>query len=271
MGRFTLRMFQAALDSYVPRKLAGHRLEIRLPARIYAGISETVLYTNRDLDWAYLVPFGAFYANQYNEKEDDNILWSVDLRVPVTRGLILSGEFLMDDVQYESDPPAPDKLGWTVRADALVMPWGHDVEMRASYTRIDIYTYSHKDSLLTAYVTGNGDKAVNTVIGDQLGPDADRWMLRLSTPLHPRALLSVEGTWIRRGEGNDMRQWEWGEDPDPPFPSGDVKDQRIYAAGLRIDLGHGSYVDAMGGIAESSGGGEEWNEGFGNLSLLWDF
>lgn len=271
MGRFTLRMFQAVLDSYVPRRLAGHRLEIRLPARIYAGISETVLYTNRDFDWAYLVPFGAFYANQYNEKEDDNILWSVDLRVPVTRGLILSGEFLMDDVQYESDPPAPNKLGWTIRADALVMPWGHDLEMRASYTRIDIYTYSHKDSLLTAYVTGNGEKAVNTIIGDQLGPDADRWQLRISTPLHPRALLSLEGTWIRRGEGNDMRQWEWGGDPDPPFPSGNVTDERVYAAGLRIDLGRGSFVEAMGGVAALSGGGEERDEGFGHLSLLWDF
>jgi hypothetical protein len=271
MGRFTLRMFQAALDSYIPRKLAGHRLEIRLPARIYAGISETVLYTNRDLDWAYLVPFGAFYANQYNEKEDDNILWSVDLRVPVTRGLILSGEFLMDDVQYESDPPAPNKLGWTVRADALVMPWGHDLEMRASYTRIDIYTYSHKDSLVTAYVTGNGDRAVNTILGDQLGPDADRWLLRLSTPLHPRALLSLEGTWIRRGEGNDMRQWEWGEDTDPPFPSGNVTDERIYAAALRIDLGRGSFVEVTGGVAALSGGGDDRDEGFGNLSLLWDF
>jgi len=271
MGRFTLRSFQAVLDPAVPRRLAGHRLEIRLPARIYAGISETVLYTDREFDWGYLVPFGAFYANQYNEKEDDNILWSVDLKVPVTNGLILSGELLIDDLQYESDPPAPHKLGWTLSADALVMPWGHDVEMRASYTRIDIYTYSHKDSLLTAYVTGNGEKTVNTIIGDQLGPDADRWSLRLSTPLHPRALLSLEGAWIRRGEGNDMRQWEWGEDPDPAFPSGGVTDERIYAAALRIDLGRGSFAEAMGGVVELTGSDDDWNEGFGHLSLVWDF
>ena len=271
MGRFTLRSFQAVLDSYVPRRLAGHRLEIRLPARIYAGISETVLYTNRELDWAYLIPFGTFYANQYNEKEDDNILWSVDLKVPVTRGLILSGELLIDDLQYESDPPAPDKLGWTLRADALVMPWGHDLEMQASYTRTDIYTYSHKDSLLTAYVTGNGRKAVNMIIGDQLGPDADRYYLRISTPLHPRALLSLEGAWIRRGEGNDLRQWEWGEDPDPPFPSGEVTDERIYAAALRIDLGHGSFIEALGGVAAGSRGGDGSDRGFGHLSFVWDF
>ncbi len=271
MGSFTLRSFQAVLDSYTPRRLAGHRLEIKLPARIRAGISETVLYTNRDFDWAYLIPFGAFYANQYNEKEDDNILWSVDLKVPVTKGLILSGELLIDDLQYESDPPAPDKLGWSLRADALVMPWGHDIGIQASYTRIDIYTYSHKDSLLTAYVTGTGGKTGNTIIGDQLGPDADRWLLRISSPLHPRALLSLEGTWIRRGEGNDMRQWEWGEDPDPAFPSGDVTDQRIYAVGLRIDLSGGSFIDAMGGIAVMSGGGDEKDEGFGHLSFVWDF
>ena len=264
MGRFTLHSFQAVLDSYLPRRLAGHRLEIRLPARIRAGISETVLYTGRDFDWAYLMPFGAFYANQYNEKEDDNILWSVDIKVPVTRGLVLSGEFLIDDVQYESDPPAPNKLGWTAGADALIMPWGHDVEMRASYTRIDIWTYSHKDSLMTAYVTGDGDKAVNTIIGDQLGPDADRWLVRISSPLHPRALLSIEGAWIRRGEGNDMRQWEWEEDTDPPFPSGDVTDQQRYSAALTIDLGHGSFLEAAGGT-------DSLSEGFGHLSLLWDF
>ena len=96
-------------------------------------------------------------------------------------------------------------------------------------------------------------------------------MLRVSTPLHPRALLSLEGTWIRRGEGNDMRQWEWGEDPGPPFPSGNVTDERVYAAALRIDLGRGSFVEAMGGVAALSGGGDERDEGFGHLSLLWDF
>jgi len=271
MGRFTLRMFQAMLDPYAPRRLAGHRLEIRLPARIYAGISETVLYTGRDLDWAYLVPFGAFYANQYSEKEDDNILWSADIKVPVTRGLVISGELLMDDVQYESDPPAPDKLGWTVGADALVIPWGHDVGLRASYTRIGIYTYSHKDSILTAYVTGDGGKKAGRIIGDMLGPDADRWSLRVSTPLHPRALLSVEGTWVRRGEGSDMRQWDWGEDPDPPFPSGEVKNERTFCAALNVDLGHGSFIEAAAGYASASGGGDDMDEGFGHLSFVWDF
>ena len=271
LGRFTLRMFQAVLDSSVPRRLAGHRLEIRLPGRIYAGISENVLYTGRDLDWAYLVPFGAFYAVQYSEKEDDNILWSADVKVPVTRGLVLSGELLMDDVQYESDPPAPDKLGWAVGADVLVMPWGHDVGLRASYTRIDIYTYSHKDSILTAYVTGNGEKKAERIIGDMLGPDADRWSLRISTPLHPRALLSVEGTWARSGEGSDMRQWEWGEDPDPAFPSGEVRNERTYSAALNVDLGHGSFIEAAAGYATASGGGNDMDEGFGHLSFVWDF
>jgi hypothetical protein len=271
MGRFTLRTFQAVLDSYMPRRLAGHRLEIRLPARIQAGLGETVLYTGRYLDWAYLIPFGPFYANQYNEKEDDNILWSFDLKVPVTRGLVLSGEFLIDDLQYESDPPAPDKTGWTVRADCLFMPWGHDLGIKASYTRIDIYTYSHKDSLMTAYVTGDGEKLSNTIIGDQLGPDADRWRLRVYTPLHPRALLHLDGSWSRFGEGSDMRQWEWGEDPDPPFPSGEVTRQDIYSAGLTIDLSHGSFIEAAGGIARRSGAGEEDDEGFGNLSIVWDF
>ena len=35
------------------------------------------------------------------------------------------------------------------------------------------------------HVIGDGGKTGNTIIGDQLGPDADRWLLRIATPLHP--------------------------------------------------------------------------------------
>jgi hypothetical protein len=271
IGRFTLRMIQGVLDPRLPRRLAGHRLEARLPRGIRAGIAETVLYTMRGVDWAYLLPLSSFYANQYNESGDDNIMWSIDLCVPAAPGLILSGELLIDDAQYEDDPPAPDKLGFAVAADLLVQPWGRETMMHAGYTRLDIYTYTHKDSLRTAYLTGTGDPTVDRIIGDQLGPDADRWTASLRTPVHPRAVLSVLGAYARRGEGNDMRAWEGTGDPDPPLPSGAVERETLLTAGLEIDLGRGSSAGAGGGWRSRSGEGAEGTDSFAWLSLLWDF
>lgn len=270
MGPFTLRAIQAVLDERIPRRLAGHRLEIRLPRGIRAGISETVVYTMRGLDWAYLFPLGSFYANQYNEKEDDNTLWALDMSVPVARGLLLSGELLIDDFQYESDPPAPDRLGATLAADLLVQPRGHQVEIHLSYTRINIFTYAHKDPLLTAYVTGDGDPARGAIIGDRLGPDADRWTAAFAAPLCRRVVLSAAAIHSRRGEGNDLREWDRIEDPRPPLPSGVVRRETTVGLALDADLGGGSSIAAGWGWRFVSSAGVSGQEPFAHLALVWD-
>ncbi len=131
MGRFRLSAVQAVLDPEIPRRLAGHRLEISLPRRIRLGISETVVYTGRGLDFSYLIPVGSFYANQYNERDDDNILWGVDLKVPLRAGLVAHGELLVDDFQYEDRGSAPDRLAFNISIEALAAPFGRDVEMTA--------------------------------------------------------------------------------------------------------------------------------------------
>lgn len=271
LGRFTLRAFQAVLDPFLSRRLAGHRLEIRLPRSISAGISETVLYTGRGFDWSYLLPFGSFYANQYNERGDDNILWEADIKVPVARGLIAGGELLVDDFQYESDTPGPDRLGWTVGFSALSSPAGMDLLLEARYRRLAIFTYAHKDTLLTAYLAGRGDPSIDPILGSRLGPDADMWELRGSLAVHRRVEIRASAEVIRRGEGNDLREWDRIEDPDPPFPSGEVVKERIFRAGAGIDLGRGSHAEIDGGVRRLSGGVPDEDTWFGYLSIAWDF
>ena len=241
MGRFRLSAVQAVLDPEIPRRLAGHRLEISLPRRIRLGISETVVYTGRGLDFSYLIPVGSFYANQYNERDDDNILWGVDLKVPLRAGLVAHGELLVDDFQYEDRGSAPDRLAFNISIEALAAPFGRDVEMTVGYTFVDIFTYAHKDSLLALYVTGNGDPLVNPIIGSPLGPDSDRWNLGASVAITARFTAEAGVTLTRRGDGNDLREWK--EDPirTPRFRAGrrstkgccSSEDRSISERGLR--------------------------------------
>lgn len=270
-GRYTLSTIQAVLGQELPRRLAGHRLEIRLPHGIRAGMSETALYTGRDVDFSYLIPLSSYYANQYNENGDDNILWSLDLKVPVRKGLILYGEFLIDDFQYEERDGAPDRLGFNATAEMMFTAGSREIELMASYTYLDIYTYAHKDSLVTRYVTGDGDPSMCGLLGSPLGPDSDRWMLELSVPVHPRVLMTLGGSVTRHGEGNDLREWEEGVDPRPEFPLGDVLTLRMLRLEGRIDMGRGSFVSAGWGVVGSSLRGENEKNHFAYLDIILDF
>jgi hypothetical protein len=279
IGRFSISTFQAELDPGLERHLAGHRLTVSLPRGASFGIDETVLYSGRDLDYIYLLPLSVLYANQFNEAQDDNILWSFDWKVPLHRGVILSGEFLVDDLQYERDELAgPDKIAFNLSADALALVGARELEISGGYTRIDIYTYTHK-YYTTTYITGDGaSPGWESGIGSPLGPDADRWNLRVSLSLHPRAVFAVEGASIRRGEGNDYRRWypptpfTPGSPSHPPFPSGTVLHERTISASQLVDLGRGSSISAGGGVRFLSGGPEDLDEkdGFGYLSLVLD-
>ncbi len=271
-GRFTMNSDQATLDLRIQRRLAGHRLRIRLPRGIWLGISETVLYTGRSLDYSYLLPVGSYYANQYNENDDDNILVGVDWKIPLHKGLILYGELLIDDFQYENRGDAPDRLGFNMTAEGRICQGGKEIEFLAAYTYIDIFTYAHKDSLHTVYVTGNGDSGLNMMIGSPLGPDSDRWEFSAAAPVHPRVLVALGTEFTRHGEGNDLREWNREEDPDPGFPSGDVVRERNVYFSVTCDMGRGSYIRAGGGISsiDSPGTGKD-DTGFAWLELVLDF
>jgi len=271
VSRFDFKVIHAVLDPGLDRRLAVHRMTARLPGNIYLGIGEAVLYGGRGLDLVYLVPFSSYYANQFNERADDNILWSFDWKVPFRRFLFF-GEVLIDDLQYEREEPAPDRIGLNVAFEALLPAGREDLTLRFSYTYIDIFTYAHKDSLLTSYVTGDGSYPENPLIGSSLGPDADRLYFGASYPVSAPLDVGFSYEVVRRGEGNDLREWDRVEDPGLPFPSGNVLTERFMQFTARYDLGRGSFINVNGGVRFQSGGLEnrDGKDYFGSIELRLD-
>ncbi|MCX5752515.1 MAG: hypothetical protein NTW97_02580, partial [Candidatus Krumholzibacteria bacterium] len=248
LGRFALSTFQAVLGSESKRRFAGHRLTVALPKGIFVGVAETVVYVG-DMDYKYLMPLGVYYAQQFNEGTNkDNVLWSVDWKVPLRRGLMFLGEFLIDDFQYERGENAgPDRLGLSLAADALLMIAGRELELSGGYTFVDKYTYGH--SSWTQYVAGDGDARMNRLLGSPMGPDADRGFVKGTFGVSRRASLTIEGVGTRYGAGSSLwneylLDWRSGMDNDPAFPSDPVLHVKYLSASLRYDLNHGSYISA---------------------------
>lgn len=243
-GRLTFRnvrlsFFHAFLTNEDPRRtLSAHRLEFDASDFTF-GLSETVIYTGRGIDPVYALPLSAFYANQFNERGDDNVLWSVDAKYRARDGLLFYGSLLIDDFQFERDDGAPDKLGFDIGGRFAVggpLP----LTIAAKYRYVDIYTYTHRDSLMY-YVAGKGDLlSGDPPLGAVEGPDTDVLKLRAECFPWPSVTATAFAAFQRRGEGNDYRIHEEGRDPTPPFPSGVVERTTSFGVGAVWELDGGS-------------------------------
>ncbi len=194
--------------------LAGHRLSVD-GAWGSVGFSETVIYSGTSPDPVYVIPIFPYYLMQHNERENDNILWSLDFLYRPVRGLDLYGELLIDDLQYDRNTDHPDKYGITLGTTYFADVAGRDYTLTAEYTNVRKYTY-------TATRLGYRFEHAGMPIGFALGPDAD--------------LLTLEGVWhathewsvglayrhSRKGEGRITDRFVAGMDPAPSFPSGVV-------------------------------------------------
>ncbi|UCH84040.1 MAG: hypothetical protein JSW50_16700 [Candidatus Latescibacterota bacterium] len=261
------------------RTFSAHRLEFDL-RRFTFGLAETALYTGRGIDPIYTLPLSSFYANQFNERKDDNLLWSIDMKYRMLTGVMLYGSLLIDDFQFERDGTNPDKLGFDVGGRfALRAPL--PVTMRFNYRYVDIYTYTHRDSL-KYHVTGRGDPIGNETIpadpplGALLGPDGD--IVRFDADLFPRpeVTTSLRLAYRRRGEGNDWRRFEEGvDDPSPPFPSGVVEQTFRVEIGVKWELDGNSVAGFDAGWAwvqnQYNEPGVNRDDPLVRLFASWDF
>lgn len=268
----TLLSTHANMSAEIQRRFSGHRLEVRFGDLLF-GVDETVVYSGRGFDPVYLLPLSSFYSNQFNERSDDNIIWSFDAKYDVLPGLQLYGGLLIDDFQFERDGLNPDKIAFDAGA-RVVLRRPIPVTMRAQYRYADIYTYSHRDSTRN-HVTGSGDPDDGeSPLGAPEGPDADRFTLEVD--VYPRhdltARFRLESG--RRGEGNDFLNFETGMDPFPPFPSGTVEKTLAVGGSLLWDLPRNSSaeVTAMGVRVENMDhvlNKPEWSPAV-QVRLTWD-
>jgi hypothetical protein len=194
--------------------LAAHRLSFD-GAWGSVGFSETVIYSGTTPDPVYVIPIFPYYLMQHNERENDNILWSLDLLYRPVRGLDLYGEFLIDDLQYDRNTDHPDKYGVTLGAAWFGEAAGRDYALTAEYTSVRKYTY-------TATRLGYRFEHAGMPTGFALGPDSD--LLTLEGVWHATHEWSAGVTYrhSRKGEGRVTDRFVAGMDPAPSFPSGVV-------------------------------------------------
>ncbi len=211
-------------DVNVRRYVSAHRLDLKLWPRLTFAVSEVVLYGGeyRGFDPIYLNPIGILYAEQWNSRSEDNILFSGDLTLLLPRAAEIRFEVVVDDFQYDFSSPHELGFGFDLAARNPLLDLYSLFGF--SYFHIRNGTYGHK-------VEHNRYTHENKVIGYPFGPDGDFLEFWFSFSLPTEALWTLRLSHGRQGEG---RVSDPQDEPreDAEFPSGVV--ERVL--GARLDV-----------------------------------
>jgi hypothetical protein len=184
---------------YAEKYVAAHRLEYRPFWRLTVGLTESIIYGERDLDPAYLNPLLLFWSAQHSSHDRDNETMSADVEIIPFKGIRCYGAVLIDEI-YLKEIFADDARNKVALQAGLhlVDPFGcNDTDLRLEYARVQPCVYSHKFPVNTYRHDGWPLGHWLEENGDDLSVLAGH---RLSEHLRLTALFSR----TRRGEPGQM-------------------------------------------------------------------
>jgi hypothetical protein len=177
-----------------------HRLEIRLTDWLAISFSESMLIGGESLGFPFelLTPLTIYYVEQYNKKQNSNILWNFDL-VAVQNKFLYYFDLFIDDFQYETDPwKEPNHIGLYFGIQSKDFPVNNS-EVFVSYNLMTRWVYDN--ILIWQRYLENG-----IPLGSMLGCDYDRFVLKY---LHAIDDFKIGGmtSYTRRGENRISTPW----------------------------------------------------------------
>jgi hypothetical protein len=182
--------------SVVHRYFFAHRLDVRLTRRFTLGLWETVILAgpSRSFDARYRNPVTLLLlANEYGVGDRGNTMIGLDAAWRLGRGVTLSGQFGLDDFQYQnrSGPTRlPDRYAFTLAGTG---PFLGQSAWRAFYTQASSLALQAGDPFESFVDQGVG-------LGRSF-VDNDQLTLIVTAPIARRWLVSPELTLLRQGEG----------------------------------------------------------------------
>ncbi len=189
-------------DRDATRRLNGHRISLNFENKFHLGFSEVVLYGGPNGSWEfkYMNPVGLYYAhavNRFSKFESANVLYSIDWDWYLNNSIELYGEFLLDDLQLESEESSdlePNEFGFLLGTNVadLGVP---GTLLNLEYVQVRNRTYNVRFNDWEKYLH-RGEE-----IGYHLGNNFYRLGGSLSYWASPTLQFKFFADLIRQGEG----------------------------------------------------------------------
>ena len=176
---------------YPDKWIVINRFEFSPVSSMSVGLNGMILYGNRYLEWAYLLPFNYLRATEHNLRDRDNALLAIDVEARILSGVKLYGTFLIDE--FRRDKLFTDWYGnkhgfqfGTHITDPFGLP---NLGFRFEYVAIMPWVYTHKYNI-NRYINDGRS------LGYWAGPNSEIFYLHLEKDWHQR---------VRTG----IKWWQW--------------------------------------------------------------
>lgn len=176
----------------IPSKfMSYHRVAFRWAWGELAA-SESLIYSRRGLDMAYIVPVSLLRAVSNALLDRDNYQLMFDMTLRPLSGIQIKGNYILDDLRMPDIGKGwwANKSGWNV--GLMVAPLLMPFDLSLEYARVEPYTFTHGDQQNTA--TNDGQ-----LFAGSLPPNADELMAGVRLWWGNRYPIRITASYRRHG------------------------------------------------------------------------
>jgi hypothetical protein len=173
--------------------LVMHRFAFR-PSWGEIALWESVIYSNRSIDLAYINPLSFLKSVEHALRDRDNSMMGLDFTIRPMDDFQLKGSFLLDDIIIDEIGNGfwSNKTAWNI---AGIYSFNEPIDIGVEYTRVEPYTYSHFNQA-NSYTTDNG------LLGSIIEPNSDYISVMANYWIADKYPLTLR--YIRRRHGRNV-------------------------------------------------------------------
>ncbi len=178
---------------YDAKYLAVHRAEADVLQTLRLGVFESVVYSEREIDPAYLNPFNFYKSAEHAGGDRDNPMLGFDFQTLSLPGFELYGSWTLDDLDFGrwGSDWWGNKFIW--QGGVLTSSLLEATELGVEYTRIEPFVYSH-------FFHNNTYTHDTYIIGDDLPPNSDQWVFSATHWHDHRLMFRITYQYRRHGD-----------------------------------------------------------------------
>ncbi len=149
--------------------IAAHRFDFSVGKDLSIGLSEALIWGDRGLDPAYLIPLNFLYSAEHDGGDLDNVMLNADIAYRFLNRGSIYGSLFIDDLNTSTlgeDNPG-NKFGFTsgIRLSDLEID---GLYVTVEYARLQPFVYSH-------FYPVNRYTHWTASLGSDLKPNSDQW------------------------------------------------------------------------------------------------
>lgn len=182
------------IQNIKPKYFVNHHLSIEPIKSLKFGVGECVIYGDRGIELAYMIPFNFFKSAEHSLQDRDNTFLYFDFHSIPIKSTEVYATILFDDIDFSNWGNLYfNKYGYLLGVSNYGLFSELPFKLNFEYTRLNPYLYTHR-------INNNNYSNDKYPLGSYLNPNSDELLISLTYLPNPKFLSKLSISLQRHGE-----------------------------------------------------------------------